>query len=162
MGMDFWNQRKVETMRTTLSEFIPRMALAVAIALAVAACGGNGDETGTAETATAAPAAELGTPALPLDTPAPTANEPVPAGIEAAARKLLADELGMDEGDFKLDSSEGMGWSDASLGCPKEGFMYAQVLTSGYRLVFDLAGTSYAVHTNSDGSHMVICGKEEK
>ena len=36
--------------------------------------------------------------------------------------------------------------------------MYAQVLTSGYKLVFDLAGTSYAVHTNSDGSNVVICG----
>ena len=64
----------------------------------------------------------------------------------------------MDEGDLKLVSSEGMGWSDASLGCPQEGLFYAQVLTPGYKLVFDLAGTSYAVHTNDDGSHMVICG----
>ena len=28
-----------------------------------------------------------------------------------------------------------------------------QQLTPGYKLVFDLAGTSYPVHTNSDGSH---------
>jgi hypothetical protein len=150
--------QRVNTMGTSPSAFIPRMVLVAAIALAVAACGGNGDETGAAETATAAPAAEMVTPALPLDTPAPTANEAVPAGIEAAARKLLADELGVDEGDFQLDGSEGMGWSDTSLGCPQEGFMYAQVLTSGYKLVFDHEGRSYAVHTNSDGSHMVICG----
>ena len=78
--------------------------------------------------------------------------------IRTAARKLLAGELEVDEGAFKLDSAEGMGWSDASLGCPQEGMFYAQVLTSGYRLVFGLAGTSYAVHTNSDGSHMVVCG----
>ncbi len=90
----------------------------------------------------------------------PTAGETVPGEIETAARKLLADELEVDEGDFKLHSSEGMGWSDASLGCPQEGMFYAQVLTSGYKLVFDLAGTSYAVHTNSDGSHMVVCGDE--
>ena len=133
------------------------MALAAAIALAVAACGGNDEETRATETATAMPAAESGTPAPELNTPAPTANEPVPGEIEAAARKLLADELEVDEGDFKLDSSEGMGWSDASLGCPQEGMAYAQVLTSGYKLVFDLGDTSYAVHTNSDGSHMVIC-----
>ncbi len=146
-------------MRSTLLEFIPRMALMAVIALAVAACGGNGEETGAAQdAATSALAAESGTPALPLDTPAPTANETVPGGIEDAARKLLADELGVGEGDFTLDSSEGMGWSDASLVCPKEGFMYAQVLTPGYKLVFDLAGTSDAVHTNSDASHMVICG----
>ena len=33
----------------------------------------------------------------------------------------------------------------------------AQVITPGYKLVFDLAGASHAVHTNADGSHMVIC-----
>ena len=65
----------------------------------------------------------------------------------------------VDEGDFHLVSSEGMGWSDASLGCPQEDMFYAQVLTSGYKVVFDLADTSYAVHTNSDGSHMVVCGE---
>ena len=48
--------------------------------------------------------------------------------------------------------------SDASLGCPKEGMAFAQVLSSGYKLIFDLAGMPYAVHSNSDGSHMVICG----
>lgn len=106
---------------------------------------------------TAAPATESGTPAL-HDTPAPTAGETIPEEIETAARKLLAGELEVDEGDFQLVSSEGMGWSDASLGCPQEGVFYAQVLTSGYKLVFDLAGRSYAVHTNSDGSHTVVCG----
>ena len=140
-------------MRSTLAKFIPGMALAAAIALAVTACGGNDDQNGPA-----APATESGTPAPRLNTPAPASNETVPAGIEAAARKLLAEEMEVDEGDFQLASSEGMGWSDASLGCPQEGMFYAQVLTSGYKLVFELAGTSYAVHTNSEGSHMVICG----
>ena len=70
------------------------------------ACGGNGEEQGAPETATAA-------------------NESVPGEIETAARKLLADELEVDEGDFKLESSEEVSWSDASLGCPKEGMGYA-------------------------------------
>ena len=136
-----------------MAKFIPGMALAAAIALAVAGCSGNDDQNGPA-----APATEPGTPAPQLNTPAPSSGETVPAGVEAAARKLLADELEADEGDFSLDSSEGMGWSDASLGCPQEGMSYAQVITPGYRLVFGHAGTSYAVHTNSDGSHMVVCG----
>ena len=145
-------------MRLIRLEFIPPIAFAVAIALTVAACGGNDEETRTTETATAMPAADSGTPTLQLNTPEPTANETVPGEIEAAARKLLADELKVEEGNFKLDSSEGMAWSDASLGCPKEGMAYAQVITPGYKLIFNLAGTSHAVHTNSDGSHMVICG----
>ena len=82
-------------------------------------------------------------------------------GIETAARKLLADEVGVGERGFILDSSESVQWSDASLGCPQEGLMYAQVITPGYRLLFDLAGTQYAVHTNADGSDMVICGESE-
>ena len=59
---------------------------------------------------------------------------------------------------MRLESSEGVQWSDASLGCPQEGLMYAQVITPGYKLVFDHAGTSHTIHTNSDGSHMVVCG----
>ncbi len=138
-------------MRSTLSGFIPRIALAAAIALAVAACASNDNDEEQR-------AAETATPVPQLDIPVPTANETVPGGIETAARQLLADDLEVDEGDFRLDSSEGKGWSDASLGCPQEGMAYAQVITPGYKLVFDLAGKSYAVHTNSDGSHMVICG----
>ena len=144
-------------MRSAVSKFMLCAALAAAIALAAAACGGNDDEKRATETATA-PATEAGAPAPQLSTPAPPANESVPGGIETAARKLLADELAVGEADFRLDSSQGMGWSDASLGCPQEGMAYAQVITPGYRLVFSLAGASHAVHTNSDGSHMVICG----
>ena len=80
--------------------------------------------------------------------------------IETAARKLLAGEVGVGERGFILDSTEGVQWPDASLGCPREGEGYAQVITPGYKLVFDLAGTPYAVHANADGSQMVICGEE--
>ena len=53
-------------------------------------------------------------------------------GIETAARKLLADEVGVGERGFILDSTESVQWSDASLGCPQEGQGYAQVITPGY------------------------------
>ena len=54
-----------------------------------------------------------------------------------------------------------MGWSDANLGCPQKGMAYAQVIAPGYKLVFDLPGTPHAVHTNSDGPHMLVCGEEQ-
>ena len=131
-------------MRSILSRLIPLMALAVAICLvAGAACGGSDGEN---KRATETP-------------PAPSANEAVPGEIETAARNLLAGELDVDQGELELDISESVQWSDASLGCPKEGRMYAQVITPGYKLVFDLAGTSHAVHTNSDGSNMLVCRK---
>ena len=128
------------------------VALAASVALvAIVACGGDGDAKGASESGATAPTAVSGAP----NSPTPAAREPVPNEIEAGARKLLAEEVG--GGDFPLTSSAGMQWSDASLGCPKEGFGYAQVITPGYKLVFDLAGVSYPVHTNADGSHMVIC-----
>ena len=139
-------------MRSKLSEFIP-LVVAAAIVLVAAACGGDGEEKSAAQgAAKASPTTEPGASAFP------PASDPVPEEIVTAARKFLADELDAAEGDVTLVSSEGMGWSDASLGCPKEGYAYAQVLTTGYKLVFDLAGTSHAVHTNADGSHMVVCG----
>lgn len=125
------------------------IALTVVAALvAIAACGGDEGE-GASGSGTAIPTAVSGAP----DTP--TAGGPVSSEIEAEARKLLAEQVG--EGDFTLTSSEGIHWSDASLGCPKEGFGYAQVITPGYKLIFELEGVSYPVHTNADGSHMVIC-----
>ena len=128
-------------MKSIQSRFIPLMALAAAICLmAGAACGG--DDSGERERSTE------------KDTPA---NESVPGETETAARKLLARELGAAEGDFRLDGSESVQWSIASLGCPQEGMMYAQVLTPGYKLVFNFEGSSHAVHTNSDGSHIVVC-----
>lgn len=149
-------------MKSMLLESVPHIALVAAIVLIVAvACGDNGEDETDPEEATAAPTSASGTPALPLDTPTPPARETVPGEIEAAARKLLADELEVDEGGLKLDSSEIVQWSDASLGCPQEGMGYAQVVTPGHKLVYDLAGTSHAVHTNSDGSHMVVCEDEQ-
>ena len=94
-----------------------------------------------------------------VPTTAPPANGAVPGEIEAAARRFLAGELEVDEADLRLDSSEGVQWSDASLGCPQEGMMYAQVITPGYKLIFGHAGTSHAVHTDSDGSQLVVCGE---
>lgn len=87
------------------------------------------------------------------------ADETVPEEIETAALKFLAGKLEVDEGSLKLDSAEGVQWSDANPGCPQEGMFYAQVITSSYRLVFDIEDVSHAVHTDSDGSQMVACGE---
>ena len=80
-----------------------------------------------------------------------------PAGIETAARAFLANETGEDEAAFTLISAESVDWPDASLGCPQEGFAYAQVITPGHKLIFTLGATSYPVHTNADGSSLILC-----
>lgn len=135
------------------------LALVAVLSLAVtAACEADADGQPSAEPAST-PAVVSGDPAGPDGTTPVGDDVAADVNIEAAAREFLEGEIG--EGDFNLRSSEPVGWSDASLGCPQEGFAYAQVLTPGHKLVFELDGTLYPVHSNADGSHMVICGFEE-
>lgn len=47
-------------------------------------------------------------------------------------------------------------WSDTSLGCPKEGMMYAQVITPGFLIFLSAEGKLYEYHTDS-GSYAVLC-----
>lgn len=86
------------------------------------------------------------------------AEGPFPGEIEDAARTLLAAELDVDPQDLKLDRTEAVNWSDASLGCQPEGESHRQVITPGFQIVFQLAGTAHAVHSKADGSRLVVCG----
>lgn len=46
---------------------------------------------------------------------------------------------------------ESVDWPDASLGCPEPGFMYAQVITPGYRIILEAGGRMYAYHASLRG-----------
>ena len=58
-----------------------------------------------------------------------------------------------------LVAFEPVEWGDASLGCPEPDVLYAQVLTPGFRLVFEHEGQRHEYHTNQDGSTTVACGE---
>ncbi len=45
------------------------------------------------------------------------------------ARKTLAAELGIAESSIRVQSVAAAEWPDASLGCPRKGMQYAQVIT---------------------------------
>ena len=47
-------------------------------------------------------------------------------------------------------------WRDASLGCPKPGVDYIQVLTPGYVIKLEAAGSVYEYHTD-DAQRVVTC-----
>ena len=49
-----------------------------------------------------------------------------------------------------------MTWPDASLGCPQTGFVYDQVLTPGFQILFEAGGQSYSYHTD-DTSRVIVC-----
>ncbi len=52
----------------------------------------------------------------------------------------LARRLGVDPSEVTVVSVEEVTWRDGSLGCPRPGMMYPQVLTDGSRVVLQAQG----------------------
>jgi hypothetical protein len=48
-------------------------------------------------------------------------------------------------------------WPDAGLGCPEPGQTFPAQPTPGYKFLFTVKGVIYEVHTNLDGSAIVLC-----
>ena len=76
-----------------------------------------------------------------------------------AAREAYAEAEALPHFGPALVAFEPVEWGDASLGCPKPDLMYAQVITPGFRLVFEYEGQQHEYHTNQDGSTVVGCGE---
>jgi len=95
-------------------------------------------------------------------TPVPTLEpaQVTPPPEAEAVVKLAADDLtqrlSLAPGAIQLVSVEAVEWSDASLGCPQPGMMYAQVITPGYLLVMEAGGEQYTYHTDMD-RFVVLC-----
>ena len=93
---------------------------------------------------------------LPLSDAAPS---PPPAAADQAvrlAREDLAKRLVLAAEAIQLVSAEAVEWSDASLGCPQPGMMYAQVITPGYLVILEAGGKRYEYHTDA-GRFAVLC-----
>jgi hypothetical protein len=69
---------------------------------------------------------------------------PVQAAVAAAAA-----ELGVPAESITVVSDESVEWPDTSLGCPKEGEFYAQVITPGYLVILSIDGKELEYHTDS-------------
>lgn len=77
------------------------------------------------------------------------------AGVsELAVIKQLAANLGVEESDISVVSSEPVEFGDACLGVAIEGVACAQVVTPGRIIVLEAKGVQYAYHTSEDGSRV--------
>ncbi len=77
------------------------------------------------------------------------------AGADAVAQQAIADlsrRTGVPASEIKVVSVEPVTWPDASLGCPKPGMMYAQVLTEGYRVRLEANGKVYEYHSGGNSA----------
>lgn len=146
--------------------------------LILVACSGTTTPTADIPTTTSLPPSSVvESPLSPPATPAPPSPEhtsplpdPASSPIEppsqmtdqavAAAKTSLAEELGVTADQIEVTTIEPVEWPDASLGCPKPGKAYAQVITPGYRIVLEIDGKEYELHTDESGRAVVICERK--
>ena len=88
---------------------------------------------------------------LPSQEPAPAATGALRPTVVELAVADLAGQLGIAAEAITVHSVAAVEWPDASLGCPKPGMMYAQVITPGYRIVLEANGQSYEYHAGRSG-----------
>jgi hypothetical protein len=111
---------------------------ATAIMLVLGGCGQAAGPAGS-EPPTAAPEGRVS------DKPDTGTNGPS-RGVAADAVRDLSRRLGVDPAEVTVVSAEEVTWRDASLGCPRPGMMYPQVLTDGSRVVLEAQGRRYEYH----------------
>jgi hypothetical protein len=80
--------------------------------------------------------------------------EPQPA-VDAALRDAAA-HLGVSPTNLKVDQVEPRQWGDSSLGCPKPGLMYSQIVTPGFVITVSGAGKQLEYHSDTRG-RVVLC-----
>lgn len=102
----------------------------------------------------------LAEPPSPLEIPSLEEREDAVEYLVQLASADLAAVLGIEGEDIKLVEVEPVQWRDTSLGCPKPGMMYAQVITPGYRLTLEVDGQPHVYHT--DGGKLVVRCEEEE
>jgi CO/xanthine dehydrogenase Mo-binding subunit len=71
------------------------------------------------------------------------------------ARRDLASRLKIDPDAVKTTFPRPQNWPDASLGCPRRGVTYAQVVTPGFIIELEAGGKKYRYH--SDLQRIVSC-----
>jgi hypothetical protein len=108
---------------------------------------------------TAAPQEKEGT-MTPTSKAADAELPPGSGPLVQLAKEDLVDKLGLAPEAIQLVSVEAVDWPDASLGCPQEGMMYAQVITPGFLIVLEVEGQTYEYHTDST-DYVVLCENPE-
>ncbi|MGC9348128.1 MAG: hypothetical protein ACP5JG_08335 [Anaerolineae bacterium] len=92
---------------------------------------------------------------VPEEGDEPVSDEQAPPAV-SRARTILADHLGVSEDAIALVSFEQVEWPDACLGIRNPNQACAQVITPGYRIIFDVNGREHEVHTDLTGDVVAI------
>lgn len=78
---------------------------------------------------------------------------------EELLEEIIADlvkRTGAERGDIQVVRAEAVVWNDGSLGCPKNGEFYIQILVNGYWVVLQVQGIAYDYRA-SGSEHFILC-----
>jgi len=144
-------------------ELLARWIRGLLVAGTLIACSCAGASPATPASPTAAPPSPTQLPASPaVSSPqvvaSPSAGSQGQPAVEAAVREAAA-HLGVNQADLKVEQVEARQWPDASLGCPRPGVLYAQVLTPGFLIVVSGAGKQLEYHSDERGRAVVLCAE---
>lgn len=81
-----------------------------------------------------------------------SATPTVAGGAPATVLDAIAAELGVAPEAIQVTRAEAVEWPDTSLGCPRPGEVYAQVITPGFLLVIDVEGDAVEFHSDERGN----------
>jgi hypothetical protein len=89
-----------------------------------------------------------GAQAIPAVPGQGSAAQPNPAGSDVAqlAIAALAKDLGIAPEAIQVDTVRAVEWRNSSLGCPKPGMAYLDVITPGHKVTLRANGQVYVVH----------------
>lgn len=95
-----------------------------------------------------------------VETPesAPVMGE-VPSEILEEIFADLTERTGADRDDIKVIKAEAVVWNDGSLGCPKPGEFYIQILVAGYWVVVQVEGVEYDYRVTDSGNFKLCKGE---
>lgn len=67
-------------------------------------------------------------------------------GAARLAIDVLASDLGISPDEIEVDSVRAIEWRDSSLGCPKPGVAYRDVITPGFKVILRVSKEIHVVH----------------
>jgi hypothetical protein len=129
------------------------------LAVFAAACNAVGGGQATPQPVFSSPTPAVPQPSrVPVLNPSPDSSSAAEAQAIDAAMRDAAGRLSLASGagDIHVQQIEAQQWPDSSLGCPREGVFYSQVVTPGYLVVISAAGKQLEYHADSRG-RIVFC-----